>query len=163
MSKLRHTEREVVTFLPQLIKAIDHAPLAVLVTRQREEAQRLLAILTRMKCEERDGALSKDFQKLLQAVTHMVRAEKRGVVRDMKISAYVEKIISQEIECCSCLISMATKLGYEEEAESMHKNLRRKDALEKKLNALRKKFISGALAEKETEATGGKISQVKKI
>jgi|GEM_PF-2121080 len=163
VTRMRRTEREIVSFLPVLIRAVDYAPLADLVTRQREEAQRLLGILTRMKCEERGGGSSKDLQKLLLAGAQLAKAEKKGAARDRRITAFVEKIISLEIECCSCLISMAAKLGYEEEAESMHKNLRKKEALEKNLNACKQKFHGGRAAAEERGGADIKAARLKRV
>lgn len=142
VAKMRYAEKEVVSLLPRLIKAVDHAPLALMLSQHRAEAQHLLSMLTRIKNQENKGAaISPDFQELLMSCAETVKAVKRGVKRDLKIISFAEKIIGQEIECCSCLISLARNLGYEDEAESMHKNLHRKEALEKKLNAMREKLL----------------------
>jgi len=160
---MRHMEREVASFLPALIKAIDHPPLADIVTRQRETAQRLLAILTRISGVPPNDTVNKDMQQLLRNSTQMLRTERKSAARDAKIIAVAEKIISLEIEGCSCLISMAAKLGYEEEAESMHKNLRKKDALEKKLSAYRRKYYGTPHALREGDAAGIRRATLKKL
>lgn len=155
-------EHEVVSLLPTMLEGIDHAPLVTLLQQQREGAQEVLGVLSRIKQGDMEAATGKDFKRILQNCTEMMKAGKRGC-RDLKIVTFAEKIINQEIECCSCLVSIASKLGYDEEADILHKNLRKKEGLERKLNAMKKHFLGGRLAPAEGNLPGKKTARIKKI
>ena len=135
-----HTEREVVAFLPKIIKASGHPYLVQHLELQHQEAQSLLSMLTEVK-ESEKNAKSKEIRRLIAECSDVMRESRRGDERDARLSILAEKILGHEIECCSCLVSMASKLGLEEEEYFLSKSLRKKEALEKKLLGLRQEHF----------------------
>lgn len=132
-----HTERELVAFLPKIIKASGHPYLIRHLEQQHQEAQSLLNMLTTIK-EAEQNAKRKGISSLLDECADVMRESRRSEERDVKLTALAERILGHEIECCSCLVSMASKLGLQEEGYLLSRGLRKKEALEKKLLLLRR-------------------------
>jgi ferritin-like metal-binding protein YciE len=147
--KMRDTEREVVYLLPQLVEASANPQLTRILQQQREEAQCLLSVLANIKYGKKNAAQSKEVQILLSQGVAIVKARERGQERDWAISAFAEKVITYEIDGCSCLVAMAKKLGFEEEGDVLYTGLLKKEPLAKKLNMLtRRLWIDAALPKK---------------
>jgi ferritin-like metal-binding protein YciE len=147
--KIRDTEREVVSFLPQLVDAIADPQLMQILVRQREEAQCLLSVLANIKYGKKNAAQSKEVQILLSQGVAIVKAREKGQERDWAISAFAERVITYEIDGCSCLVSMAKKLGFEEEGDVLYKGLLKKEPLAKKLNMLTRRLGNEAALPKK--------------
>ncbi len=160
--KIRDTEREVVSFLPQLVEAIANPQLTQVLVRQREEAQCLLSALANIKYGNKNAAQNTEIQSLLSEGEPIIKIKKRGPEQDRAISAFAEKIIAYEIEGCGCLASMAKKLGFEEEADVLNKGLRKKEVLEKKINMMTRRLGEEADIPKQESISKSKAMYAKR-
>lgn len=130
-NKMYHMQREVIDFLPKAIKAGSHPHLIRYLEWQWQEAQHLLETVDTASYIDKKTR-NADVQNLITACGKMLRETRMGRSRDICIKTFAGDILAHEIECLSCLVSMADKLGIREK-DALLKSLRRREALRKKL------------------------------
>lgn len=163
LNKMIHTQGAIVDFLPRAIKAGSHPHLIRYLEMQQREGQSLLRAIDTEKYTDKKS-INADVHALMTGCIKMLRDTRMGRGRDLCIKAFASEILAHEIECLSCLVSMTDKLGMDEK-DIFLKNLRRREALHKKLVLLdpdfnEQKSVMPVGVERSAQERGGGICRV---
>ncbi|MGZ3903518.1 MAG: YciE/YciF ferroxidase family protein [Bacteroidia bacterium] len=140
LKEIYSAEKQLITALPEMAKAVDNEDLQDIFTGHLQEtkrhAERIEKIFDRLNIENKEEKPCKVTQVMIEEANKIVTEYEAGPVRDSALVIAAQKVEYHEIAAYETLCELAEALGYTKVAEILERTLTEEEDAENNLCCL---------------------------